>query len=122
MSERDEELDSLEQELAAMGEVKPANDPHIERPPQLDIGPGMLCWLDGTRVCGPDCVAFNTEDVDDNGSLLQGPNKCLALFYMGQQGAAALSTLLLNKKRVSEIQDQKRVQQHEPPDPFGGKK
>ncbi len=124
MATRDEELDAMERELEAMANAKPENDPHIHRPEHLDIGPGMLCWLDGTRVCGTDCVAYNVEEVDERGNFLQGPNKCLALFYMGQQGAAALSTLLLNRKRVTEIQDKKRegMGGPPPPDPFGRKR
>lgn len=96
--------------------------PFIERPDALDIGENALCWMDGTRMCNADCVAYNVEDVDpETGNALQGPNKCLPLLYMGQQGAAALSTLLVNRKRINQIQDQQRAQQLDPkpPNPFG---
>jgi len=121
---RDEELDAMERELEALANAKHAGDPHIERPDELDIGPGMLCWLDGTRVCGADCVSFNPEELDQHGDMLEGPNKCLALFYMGQQGAAAMSTILLNRKRILEIQDKRREKPNmpPPPSPFGEKR
>jgi len=120
---RDEELDAMERELEELANATPAGDPHIKRPDELDIGPGMLCWLDGTRLCGADCVSFNPEEIDEHGSMLEGPNKCLALYYMGQQGSAAMSTLLLNRKRILEIQDNRREDPRmpQPPSPFGAK-
>jgi hypothetical protein len=48
--ERDKEFD------AVMGSL---SDPYIEKPDELDPS-GALCWLDMQRMCGPDCVAFNT--------------------------------------------------------------
>lgn len=122
---RDKEMDELQQELdAKINEMEsgPKPAPFIHRPEEMDIKPGSLCWMDGTRVCGPDCVAYNVEDVDpETGEFLQGPNKCLALFYMGQQGAAALSQLIINRKRISEIQEKRLLDQLEtpPPNPFG---
>lgn len=128
MTTRDDELDDIEKELSEdrfKEQVSQATGglPFLHRPAEMDIKPGMLCWMDGTRVCGPDCVAYNVEEVDPNSQeLIQGPNKCLVLRYMGQQGAAALSVLLVNRKRIAEIQDKQRqdAQQQTPPDPFGG--
>lgn len=129
MTARDEELDKIEEELSDFEkQVAHAEGgrPFIQRPNEMDIGPGMLCWMDGTRVCGPDCVAYNVEEFDpDTQELIQGPNKCLVLRYMGQQGAAALSVLLVNRKRITEIQDNKRAQDApmpSVPDPYGGKR
>jgi hypothetical protein len=109
--ERDRELEELEREL---GRVEA---PYIHRPEELDLRDGMLCWLDGARVCGPDCVAYNPEETDERGEALQGPNKCLPLLYIGQQGAAALATIAVSRKRIAEIQDKERERRQGPPPP-----
>ncbi len=133
MTTRDEELDDLERELTESEasarfkeQVAQANGglPFIERPHEMDIKPGMLCWLDGTRVCGPDCVAYNVEHVDPKTQeLVQGPTKCLVLLFMGQQGSAALSVVLASRKRIQEAQDAQRTKPEDvhPPDPYGRK-
>lgn len=51
--ERDDELDELEKGLAY--------DPHIESPDELEVPVGGNCWVDQSRKCGPDCVAFNRD-------------------------------------------------------------
>lgn len=127
MPDRDAELGELQRELDAKirdleGQGSNEPSPFIERPDSLDIEDGALCWMDGTRVCGADCVGYNVEMSDpETGEMLQGPNKCLPLLYMGQQGAASLSTLLVNRKRVTQIQDEQRAAQAAaaPPSPFG---
>lgn len=124
---RDEDLEALEKELSEerfkeQVERAVGGQPFIERPVEMDIKPGMLCWMDGTRVCAADCVAYNVEEYDPaTQELMQGPNKCLVLRYMGQQGAASLSTLLVNRKRITEIQDKKRGDNPAVPDPFGNR-
>lgn len=37
--------------------------PHIETPPTRENSPdnGLSCWRDATRICGPDCVAFQDD-------------------------------------------------------------
>lgn len=110
MTQRDDELDDLEKELAQEPVAKTRKGtPYIERPDTLAIGDGTLCWRDGDRYCGPDCVAHNVDDIDEHGNSLQGPNKCLILLYSGQQASAALSTMDTNKKRLRVIQDAERT-------------
>jgi len=115
MVDRDAELDELDRTLG---------DPFIERPETLDLRDGMLCWLDGARVCGSDCVAYNTEDLDEQGNVVQGPNRCLPLLYIGQQGAAALTTIAVNRRRIAESQDKERAARNgqPPPNPYGGRR
>lgn len=52
MNERDEELDALQQALST---------PYIETPDEMDVPTGGNCWLDQSRACRSDCVAFNTQ-------------------------------------------------------------
>jgi hypothetical protein len=51
--ERDDELDAAEAALSY--------DPHIESPDELEIPIGGNCWVDQSRKCGADCVAFNRD-------------------------------------------------------------
>lgn len=77
---RDEDLDELERDLKR---------PFIHEPDVKDRAPGMECWLDQTRVCGPACMAYNTDEIDEKGNVVDGPDRCLILFSLGAQGAAA---------------------------------
>ena len=110
---REDDLDEIENELKA--------EPFIDRPREFDEVAGMLCWLDGSRVCGADCVAFNPEELGPHGEVLQGPMKCLPLTYMGQQGSAAIVTIQAARRRMKQEQDAVRENQPPPPDPFGGR-
>lgn len=119
--DRDTELDDLEKELTG---VKSAGQPFIERPSQLDLRNGSLCWMDGSRVCGADCVAFNPEELDNHGLATDSPNKCLVLTYMGQQGSAALSIIAVNRLAAKKAQDERRESAlgAPPVPPVGGRK
>ena len=107
-SDLDSELDAVEAELEN-AKQSPAGAPFIERPDKLDLRRGSLCWLDGSRVCGADCVAFNADELDDHGHATDTPNKCIALAYMGQQGAAALSIIAINRPATKKAQDERRA-------------
>lgn len=74
--ERDRELDDV---LGAL------NDPYIEKPDELTAGSGALCWLDMQRLCGPDCVAFNTKSESTE-------DQCRALNSMTSQAVALRRT------------------------------
>lgn len=117
--DRDVEMDDVEKELRDAASKKP----FIHRPEQLDIGKGALCWMDGARLCGPDCVAFNPQEgLDPSGVPVDSPNKCLVLTYMGQQGSAALSIISVNTMVRKRMQDEKRPGPGDvPPPPVGGK-
>lgn len=122
--DRDKELDEVERELR---NVKPApgGQPFIERPETLDQRRGSLCWLDGSRVCGADCVAFNPNELDEAGHATDNPNKCLVLTYMGQQGSAALAIIAASRTAAKAAQDKRREEAGggtPPVPPVGGKK
>ena len=107
--DRDRELEDIQRELEGPASAGPAR-PFLYRPEQLDVGSGTLCFMDGARRCGADCVAFNAEEgLDENGDPVDNPNKCLVLNYMGQQGSAALSILALNRKAIKHRQDEERA-------------
>jgi hypothetical protein len=113
MKDRDKELEDLQRELegAPAGQAG-GGRPFLHRPEQLDIGAGALCFLDGARLCGPDCVAFNAaEGLDENGHPIDNPNKCLVLTYMGQQGAAALGIIAMSRTAIKSTQDRRREEQ-----------
>lgn len=59
------------------------SDPYIEKPDELDVGDGQMCWLDSNRMCGPDCKAFNL-------SAEQGPEQCLFLVRSGKATDAVI--------------------------------
>jgi hypothetical protein len=93
--DRDRELDRLEQELAGA--------PYIEEPGDKKVGDGSMCWLNGERMCGGDCVAFNWES-----EPLQAPNQCIALAYFGQVASGALTQIKLSRKARQRAEDRQR--------------
>lgn len=120
--DRDKELDEVER---ALREVKPSEKPFIQRPDALDLRRGSLCWLDGSRVCGADCVSFNPEELDEHGVATDSPNKCLVLMYQGQQGSAGLAIVAASRLAAKKAQDERREQAtggQPPVPPVGGKK
>lgn len=81
---RDEKLDEVEREL---------RDPYLYEPDVKKLAPGMTCFLNQDRVCGTDCMAFNTDEVDGQGNAIDGPDRCLLLFNLSAMGASAHVTL-----------------------------
>ncbi len=100
---RDEELDELEKELRTK-EAPHSGTPFIERPPEMDVGPGTLCWADGTRLCGPDCVAYNTQGETEEGEVVQGDLQCLILGHMKKQAATTQALFVVRKKAEADAQ------------------
>ena len=100
MSTRDDDLDAAEKDLAGDTNGKP----FIHRPETMELRDGLLCWLDGNRVCGADCVSWNAEIEED-----AGPNRCLVLLYMGQQASSAVSAMLVSRRAAVAAQDAIRV-------------
>lgn len=115
--DRDVELDEVEKAL------REPQRPFIHRPDKLDIGNGTLCWRDGSRLCGADCVAFNVDEgLDENRMPIDTPNKCIVLVYLGQQGSGALSIIDANNLVRKKHQDASRPNPADlPPPPVGGK-
>lgn len=70
----------------------------IERPDEVKLVDGEICWNNAQRVCGADCIAFNTEALDEHGSPIQGPTKCVFIVLLGQLGANSGSLVRLMSK------------------------
>ena len=114
---RDKELDDLERELRG--------DPYLYAPDDVEVRDGMACWLDEGRVCGPICVAYNTEETDENGVAYSAADRCLVLLTAKQQGAA-IQLAAAASTRVSQRRLQERAEAAlreavsvKPPDPYG---
>lgn len=60
---------------------------HIHPPDTLEVQNGESCWLDGNRICGGDCMAFNPGG--------EGPEKCSVLVMGGQLAQAATDLVKL---------------------------
>lgn len=67
--------------------------PHIERPDEIDAGTGGTCFINHMRVCGPDCVAYNLDEIDEQGSPRQGATQC-TLIVLGGQIASGIGALV----------------------------
>ena len=93
--ERDEELDAVARELREV--------PHIEKPDEKDPGRGGLCFLNHARVCGPDCVAY------DSASVPHPADRC---FIVG--GLLEITALLREHRAL-----QYTAAPTPPPSPFG---
>jgi hypothetical protein len=85
--------------------------PYVAPPDDIEIGEGETCFLNARRVCAADCVAFNIDEVDEGGGVVQGPTKC-TLIVLGGQIASSLSALVQIQKT------DRRIKQHaNMPDP-----
>lgn len=123
MTSRDKRMDDLEAELRA--------DPYIHEPDTKDLKQGMECWLDQTRMCGAACMAYNVDDIDEDGNVIDGPDRCLVLQSTSAQGAAAVlavtaSIASLSRAQRAVMDDQIAAQDavrkgQEPPVPRGHK-
>ena len=72
--------------------------PYIEEPEEIETKDGDSCWINQARICGPDCIAFNLDNVDEGGGPIQGPTQCTLIVLTGQL-AAGVSTLAQIKKQ-----------------------
>lgn len=116
--DRDKEFRDLEEELRG--------DPYIHEADRKEMAPGMECWLDQTRACGASCMAFNVDDIDEDGNVIDGPDRCLVLMSTQAQGAAAIlavtaSVSVLRRAQDKVMQDQVAAQDRQrnggPPPP-----
>lgn len=73
--------------------------PHIEGPEEIEVRNGEACWINHIRVCGADCIAYNIDEVDEAGSPVQGPTKCM-IIVLGGQVASELGALVQLKQRA----------------------
>lgn len=93
--------------------------PYIEPPEELDDDPeknGLTCFLNETRVCGPDCMAYTTFQ-SESPYLNAQQKHCVAVVGIERLGRYAGGLLSLLKKSEA---DAKRAARTTPPDPKGG--
>lgn len=102
---KDKELDDIDKALRPK-----TTTPFIARPDERHVDAGSLCWLDGTRVCGSDCTAFNPEEISEQGLESDSPNKCLVILYMGQSASGALAAISASRVAQRRAQDRVREQ------------
>lgn len=88
----DEETEADLRELERRGRKK------IETPDEKQLLDGEICWHNSQRVCGADCIAFNVEQLDEYGSPVQGPTKCIFIVLLGQLGQSGSSLVQLMTK------------------------
>ena len=102
--DRDKFLDELVNNLR--------NDrPYIDKPDEVPIDLGGVCFLDGSRVCGASCTAF----VDPDGPTAR--DRCAVLTGMAN-GLALLGELVqLGRRQARPV-----VEHRAPPDPMAQKK
>lgn len=107
---------NVDEELARIeAELRGTPTPAIDKPDELDMAPGMGCWLDKERMCGPDCMAY---DVDaEPGS---GPKFCLVLGAVLREPAVIGTAALLRKRNEDNQRESASAQPV--PDPFGKKR
>lgn len=72
--------------------------PYIEEPDEIQTKEGDACWIRQERVCGPDCIAYNLESEDEDGSPIQGPTQCTMIVLLGQLSSAAGALVQLKKQ------------------------
>lgn len=88
---------------------------HIDKPDELPIKEGAICWINSQRVCGPDCVAFNVDELDEHGIASDGPHRCTVIVLLGQVGSGAGQLVQL----MTKAQQQARTPQQPAPPKVG---
>jgi hypothetical protein len=74
--------------------------PFIEEPDEVETKEGDSCWINHARICGPDCIAYNLDDVDDGGAPVQGPTRCTMIVLVGQLSSAASALAQIKKQEM----------------------
>lgn len=104
MANRDEEingiLDALQQDV-----------PYIEKPQELRVGAGGVCFLDRNRMCGSDCAAFT------DASAPTGAERCTILVGINT-GMVLLAELVRSGQQQSRSPAWS-APNVEPPNPLG---
>jgi len=72
--------------------------PYIAEPDEIETKEGDACWINHVRVCGPDCVAYNLDSVDEAGSPVQGPTQCSLIVLAGQMASGVTALVQLKKQ------------------------
>lgn len=89
----------------------------LEFHPNYEEDNGLFCFLDGSRSCGPDCMAFTVPTAPTPTSVLSGQQKnCLLLSSLEQIPRFIGGGVSLVKKQ---IEDKRRSEHKPPPSPLG---
>ncbi len=105
-------------------EEEQEGEPFLHSPDILDDDPrnGLMCFLNGDRQCGPDCMGWLTISADV-ATLDEQPSHCLLIVSAERlsRHAVILTKVVADsaaRGRAHE-QDRKREQQPTPPSPRG---
>jgi len=78
---------------------------------------GLMCFLNDTRECGADCMAYLTEPPEDGSKLLGAQQRnCVLIVSAERLGRYASGIVQLMLKSEA---DKKRSSQPTPPNPLG---
>lgn len=88
-----------------------------------DVGDRVFCFIDHGRVCGPDCLGFMTHKADmKNTELDDNQRHCILLVNSDRlaRHAVVIASLFatVEKKKRTEAQDRRRVENTPKPGPF----
>lgn len=104
------------------------NDQEYQPPPEVKTDEsrnGLMCFLDDTRECGPDCMGYVSEAVDAPSILGPQQKNCILIISAERLGRFAGNAVTLLKrsqdKADREAADKKRSVQTAIPDPKGNK-
>ena len=110
------------------GTGNPGEAPFIHPPDELNDDPknGLYCFMDNTRQCGADCMAYTAYTPEPKTTELgmEGRN-CSVLVNIERLGIhSVIGVGVLAKgakaKKIAEA-DRARAAQQQPPSPTGGK-
>lgn len=79
---------------------------------------GLMCFLDGARECGADCMAFMHEPPTDPQGFGPQQSNCVLLVSAERTGRYLAGLVSLTKKGQA---DKIRTSHAPPPDPRGNK-
>ena len=88
----------IDENEADLQEMEDRSRRKIDIPDERKLLDGEVCWHNAQRVCGADCIAFNVDQLDENGSPVQGPEKCIFIVLLGQLGTSSANLVQLMTK------------------------
>lgn len=110
MTNRDEELDDLQRDLAES--LRNGATPFIDTPDQMRAGDGSMCWLDAGRRCGATCIAYNWQGIGlGEGEIAQGAKQCTVLATQISKSNELIDLVASTRAVVTAMQDRRREEQ-----------
>jgi len=104
------------------------SESEYQEPPEIkadNVQNGLMCFLDASRECGAECMAFITEPVEAPNILGPQQRNCILIVSAERVGRYMSGLVQLVKKGQEktdkEAADRKRTQVAPPPDPRGNK-